>query len=114
VVPVLRGGQMLFIDQVESAHRLRAVSAVGIRFPLESTANGRAALQLIDDSSARLSGVAFDHDGHTAGISAAGVAARTVDGHIVAISVPAPSDRFDTNETQIVDALRDCARSLTS
>lgn len=111
---VLRGQQMLFIDQVQSAHRLRAVSAVGVRFPLESTANGKAALELLTDPSAGLSDIAFDRDEHTAGISAAGIAARTTGGHIVAISVPAPSDRFDANEPRIVSALRDCARSLAS
>ena len=41
---VQRGQQMLFIDQIESAHRLRAVSAIGVRFPMESTANGKAAI----------------------------------------------------------------------
>ena len=111
---VLRGEQMLFIDQVQSAHRLRAVSAVGMRFPLESTANGKAALELLTDPSAGLSDIAFDRDEHTVGISAAGIAARTTGGHIVAISVPAPSDRFDANERRIVDALRDCTRSLAS
>jgi DNA-binding IclR family transcriptional regulator len=109
---VLRGQQMLFIDQVQSAQRLRAVSAVGVRFPLDSTANGKATLELLTDPSAGLSGIAFDRDEHTDGISAAGIAARTASGHIVAISVPAPSNRFEANETQIVDALRDCAQSL--
>lgn len=111
---VLRGRQMLFIDQVQSAHRLRAVSAVGIRFPLEGTANGKAALQLLTDPTASLSGIAFDRDEHTVGISAAGIAARTIGGHIVAISVPAPSDRFDENETAIVDALRESAQALVT
>lgn len=109
---VLRGRQMLFIDQVQSSHRLRAVSAVGLRFPLECTANGKAALQLLEDPAAKLSGVAFDRDEHTVGISAAGVAARTAGGQVVAISIPAPTDRFDTNEAMLVDALRECARSL--
>jgi DNA-binding IclR family transcriptional regulator len=111
---VLRGRQMLFIDQVQSAHRLRAVSAVGIRFPLESTANGKAAVQLLTDPTASLSGIEFDRDEHTVGISAAGIAARTAGGHIVAISVPAPSDRFDANEARIADALRECAQALTT
>ena len=47
---VLRGGQMWFIDQIESGHRLRAVSAVGMRFPLHVTANGKAALALLDEA----------------------------------------------------------------
>lgn len=103
---VLRGRQMLFIDQLESAYRLRAVSAVGIRFPIETTANGKAAQELLDDERLTYSGVAFDRDQHTVGISAAGIAGRTVGGHIVAISVPAPTERFMANETNIVAALR--------
>jgi len=114
---------MWFIDQIESAHRLRAVSAVGVRFPVRSTANGKAALAALDDAELariippgdplhgeineiRSSGVAFDHDEHTPGISAAGVAGRVAGGHIVAISVPAPTGRFTENQTAIEAALR--------
>lgn len=104
---VLRGGEMLFIDQVESAHRLRAVSAVGMRFPLESTANGKAATALVNGSA----DIAFDRDEHTVGISAAGVAGRAAGGHVVAISVPAPTERFVTHEERIVAALREAAAS---
>jgi len=108
---VLRGRQMLFIDQVESAHRLRAVSAVGMRFPLESTANGKAALALVQTPGMTVSDVAYDRDEHTVGISAAGIAGRTVGGQIVAISVPAPTDRFLANEQRIVDALHAAANT---
>jgi len=130
---VLRGGQMWFIDQIESAHRLRAVSAVGVRFPLSAAANGKAALALLDDAAAaavlaklddaqaqrlrseiaeiRSTGIAFDHDEHTVGISAAGIAKRTAGGNIVAISVPTPTDRFHVNRERIVVALR---QALTS
>ncbi len=108
---VLQGRQMLFIGQIESAHRLRAVSAVGVRFPLDSTANGKAALELLADDSLSHSGITFDRDEHTAGISAAGIAGRTADGHILALSVPAPTDRFVANEKLIVAALRAVADS---
>lgn len=130
---VFRGGQMWFIDQIESAHRLRAVSAVGVRFPLSAAANGKAALALLDDAEAaaalakmddthaqrvrseiteiRSTGIAFDHDEHTVGISAAGIAKRTASGNIVAISVPTPTERFLPNRERIVAALR---RALTS
>lgn len=103
---VLRGEEMLFIDQVESAHRLRAVSAVGMRFPLSTTANGKAATALPKGSVE----VAFDRDEHTAGISAAGVAGRTAGGHVVAISVPAPTSRFVVQESRIVEALLSAAQ----
>jgi IclR family transcriptional regulator, acetate operon repressor len=84
---------------------------VGIRFPLESTANGKAAQALLDDETLSRSGITFDRDEHTVGISAAGVAGRTAGGNIVAISVPAPSDRFISNEKRIVAALRTAAKS---
>lgn len=125
---LLRAGEMLFIDQIEARHRLRAVSAVGTRFPLHNSANGKAALALLDDAGVdsalaplgpgqaaslraeideiRSTHVAFDRDEHTVGISAAGVAARSTDGSIVAISVPAPTERFLVHQDRIVAALR--------
>jgi len=108
---VLRRGQMWFIDQIESSHRLRAVSAIGLRFPLEGTANGKAAQELMNGTDSRVSTIAFDRDEHTAGISAAGIALRTAGGHIVAISVPAPTARFRAQEPRIVAALRRVADS---
>lgn len=130
---VLRGQRMWFVDQLESSHRLRAVSAVGVRFPLESTANGKAALAALDDADAesvisrlgpkvadrlraevaeiRRTGIAFDRDEHTPGISAAAIARRTVGDNVVAISVPAPTERFAEKERRIVDALRAAAES---
>ncbi|MCF6390446.1 IclR family transcriptional regulator [Mycobacterium sp. MBM] len=114
---VLRGHQMWFIDQIESTHRLRAVSAIGERFPLDDTANGKAALALLDDAQIpsalvpeirgiRESGIAYDRDEHTSGISAAGIAGKLPGGHIVAISVPTPTERFVQREALIVEALR--------
>lgn len=103
---VLRGDQMWFIDQVESTHRLRAVSAVGTRFPLDCTANGKAALAVLAGSALQIT---FDRDEHTDGISAAGIAGRVAGGQVVAISVPAPSERFRAHEDVIVTALRTAA-----
>lgn len=103
---VLRGQQMWFIDQIESRHRLRAVSAVGVRFPLGDTANGRAAQAILNGGAPE---IAFDVDEHTPGISAAGIAGRTAGGQIVAISVPTPSQRFHTNRDLIVRALQKAA-----
>lgn len=130
---VYRGGHMLFIDQVESPHRLRAVSAIGGRFTLHDTANGKATLALLDDVEveAALAGldpvaadrvhaeireirstrVAFDRDEHTDGISAAGIAGRAMGGNIVAISVPAPTERFNQHEDRIVAALKSMLQS---
>jgi hypothetical protein len=44
-------------QHIESSHRLRAVSAVGVRFPLDETANGKAAL---DDTKAQAALDSFD------------------------------------------------------
>ncbi|MDX1872246.1 helix-turn-helix domain-containing protein [Mycolicibacterium sp. 120266] len=107
---VLHGREMWFIDQVESRHRLRAVSAVGVRFPVGGTANGKAAIAVLAGSGNE---VAFDLDEHTPGISAAGIAGRTPGGQIVAISVPAPSERFNANRSVIVAALLSAGAPFT-
>lgn len=120
---ILRGNAMIFLDQVPGVHRLRAVSSVGEAFPLTTTANGLACLaelppeearakaidewsrrrieRSIDEFEARLAeirrtGLAFDLDEHTDGISAVGVAFRDWSGNLYSISVPIPSSRFPT------------------
>jgi IclR family transcriptional regulator, acetate operon repressor len=130
---ILRGQRMLFIDQIESSYRLRAVSAVGVRFPLAGTANGKAALAALDDDDAeaalsrlspqaadglrdeideiRRTGIAFDRDEHTAGISAAAIARRAAGDSVIAISVPTPTERFLEKEQRIIAALRIAADS---
>ncbi len=59
----------------------------------------------------RPTGIAYDRDEHTAGISAAGIARRVPGGHVLAISVPAPTERFRAHEAAIVEALRAAAAS---
>lgn len=130
---VLRGQRMWFVDQIESSHRLRAVSAIGVRFPLAGTANGKAALAALDDADMevalarmprevaaelrleideiRSTGIAFDRDEHTAGISAAAIARRSVGDNVIAISVPTPTERFAEKQDQIVAALRAAGES---
>ncbi len=130
---ILRGQRMWFIDQIESSHRLRAVSSVGVRFPLDGTANGKAALAALDDAQAeaalerygpdvaaglrrdiakiRRTGIAFDRDEHTPGISAAAIARHALCDNVIAISVPAPTERFLEKEDRIVSALRAAAES---
>lgn len=117
----LRGTGMYFVDQLPGALRLRAVSAVGEIFPLTRTANGRAALALMDRARARdlveaewarlgvrgdwamfsamldavsRSGLAYDMDEHTKGISAVGAGFADANGGLHAVSVPIPSARF--------------------
>lgn len=130
---VLRGGRMIFLDQVQGTHRLRAVSSVGEVFPITSTANGRACLALLSDGEARAmaesewqrlgqppdwprlakalniaraSGFAEDHDDHTEGISALGFAFTDVVGDLHSVSVPIPSPRFDQQKATVMAALQ--------
>ena len=127
---VLRGGQMVFLDQVQGSHRLRAVSSVGEHFALTTTANGRAALSILPedhatalalaewgpaggklpDLQARLAlarklGFAEDNDDHTEGISAIGIAFRDFGGDVFAISLPIPTSRFAERRAQVTAAL---------
>lgn len=125
---VLRDGKMVFIDQVPGSHRLRAVSAVGEVFPLATTANGRACLALLDDGEVhrllaaeghkrtdqvmtmlteiRRSGLAFDEDEHTPGISAVGLGFTDPRGDRYAVSVPVPTSRFVQQRDRVSAALR--------
>ncbi len=128
---------MLFVDQVVGTHRLRAVSAVGERFPMTTTANGKAALALLDDGTLdaiatrqlagrrkalpsfraeidriRSSGYALDLDEHSEGISAVGAAFRAPTGMLYAISIPVPSERFARSREGLVEALLGTMASL--
>lgn len=136
---ILRENQMEFLDQVLGVHRLRAVSAVGDRFPLINTANGRACLALMTEEQAanhiragiarhdepvksatvaraveeaRKTGFGYDRDEHTTGISAVGFAFRDPAGDLMAISVPIPTPRFDLKITEVRAALSDARARL--
>ena len=120
---VFRDDHMVFVDQVVGTHRLRTVSVVGEVFPMTDTANGKAALALMEDDRVaviagqelkaqgenrrplsdflkevegiRETGIAWDLNEHTEGISAAGFAFQDPVGLIYAISVPVPTHRFE-------------------
>lgn len=136
---VLRGRGMIFLDQVAGTHRLRAVSSVGDVFPLTSTANGRAALALMDrDLAQKLTeaewrnrniagdwaafsalldriqadGIAHDLEEHTPGISAIGIAFRDLLGEVHAISVPVPTSRFEAKRERIETALLKARKTI--
>jgi DNA-binding IclR family transcriptional regulator len=120
---VLKEDHLVFVDQVPGSQRLRAVSAIGEVFPLHSTANGKACLALMGEEAVRRllpsrlppladgrrrrladllaelaevrrTGVAFDEEDHSFGISAVGVAFRDPAGSLYAISIPVPTARF--------------------
>ena len=141
---VLSGGSAIFIAQVPGRQRLVAVSAVGARFPLHCTANGKAilscfskqdAVALIDEEPRRASRVhsladrgrllreiettrrthlAYDMGAHTDGISAVGVAMLDVFGRPFAISIPAPSQRFASERDSLSQALDACREKVKS
>jgi DNA-binding IclR family transcriptional regulator len=130
----VRRDHLVFVDQVVGSHRLRTVSAVGEAFPLYCTANGKAYLSQLDEAaierligrsyeartpntltklsalmldlrSVRRTGVAYDREEHTLGISAVGVALTDPHGNAIAISVPVPSQRFAQQHKLIAQKL---------
>ena len=137
----IKRDHLVFIDQVIGPQRLRTVSAVGESFPLSCTANGKAYLAELDDreieallgrrfkartagtattlavlladlKAVRKSGVAFDREEHTIGISAAGVALHDLLGNYVAISVPVPTPRFKDHQSLIASRLLATKRAI--
>lgn len=139
---VLKGSQALFVDHIEGQQRLRAVSDIGVSFPLYCSANGKAMLAALSDlalekmkkklqvtkytpnspaswkqleaeiEKIRKTGIAYDLDEHTPGISAVGTSFVGPEGEIAAISVPTPSLRFNDTRRQLEAALRTCRASL--
>ena len=141
---VLENDQAVFIDQVEAPRRLRAVSAVGAAFPAHCCANGKALLaRLPDDELRRLlpeappavtsntittrerlmaeldevrrTGVAFDREEHTEGISAVGAALTGIAAWgTVGISIPQPTQRFTGREAELSAALTEMVATIES
>jgi DNA-binding IclR family transcriptional regulator len=131
---VLSGGSVVFVAQVPGRQRLTALSAVGERFPLHCTANGKAVLacfspdeaeELIEKSLAEHPGhplanrkrlmdelndirrahLAYDLEEHGAGISAIGTAVLDHFGRPVAVSIPVPTQRFLENRDALAERL---------
>lgn len=137
---VLRGRRMIFVDQIPGTHRLRTVSSVGDAFPLCTTANGKSCLSKMDDTKilslllveqpdlssdegyvetfmaeindARSTGLSYDRDEHTVGISAIGISFRDLQGNIYAITIPTPSSRFNDCEKHLEECLLKTLESI--
>lgn len=139
---IMDGSKAVFVDHIEGSHRLRAVSAIGMSFPLHCSANGKAMLAALDETvrldlkrtihftrftpnsictwkqleaeidKIRKIGVAFDIEEDTIGISAVGASIKGPEGEIAAISLPTPSVRFVNNNRELEAALRDCINGL--
>ncbi len=135
----LRGIGMVFLDQVPGIHRLTTVSRVGEVFPLTTTANGKACLAALPQDEAiklienewsrndvqmdrtaflkeleqiRETGLAYDLDQHSTGISAIGFSFTDWGGELHAISVPVPSTRFAQQRKTIESALEETVANI--
>jgi DNA-binding IclR family transcriptional regulator len=131
---VLEGREVLFIDQHTSRRALRIVAEVGSRFPLHSTANGKALLAALAPEKAaellperltamtvhttvdrhallaeideiRRTGLAFDLEEQTIGIAAIGTTVRDASGAFAAVTVVVPVGRFLEHKEQIAKVL---------
>lgn len=140
---LLSGGSAVFIDQIPGRQRLVALSGIGERFPLHCTANGKAILAcfakedaagLLDKSAAehpdhpivdrgrllreveaaRRKRIAFDLGEHDVGISAVGVAVVDPFGRPVAVSIPAPTHRFNDQRDTLAETLLGFREKLRS
>lgn len=131
---VLDGEVALFTDQYVPQRSLRVVAEVGDRFPLYCTACGKALLAELPHAEAqrlipkkpepltrhtivnrsallkeidvvRATGVAYDHQEHTLGVSAVGAAVRDARGSMAAITVAMPAARLEGQEERVAEAL---------
>lgn len=129
---ILRGGSVVFVDQIQGRRRLVAVSAIGERFPLHCTANGKAMLAEMEPAEferaldrslrehpdrpladramlsaeleeVRRTHIGFDREENSPGIGAVGFALRDGAGTLFAISVPMPIQRFKRTEKRLVE-----------
>jgi DNA-binding IclR family transcriptional regulator len=131
----LQNDAVVFVDQVQGTQRLVAVSAIGKRFPLHCTANGKALLAILpparregllpgrlkrqtaatitDKASletvlreVRATGLAYDLEEHSVGICAVGTAFLDPAGRAYSISIPVPSSRFAAKRPQLARLLK--------
>ncbi|MFV0439585.1 MAG: IclR family transcriptional regulator [Desulfopila sp.] len=123
---IFNGEKIIFIDQVPGGYELRVESPIGNSLPLHSTAPGKAILAALDANTLKKlrrrmdldkltqgsitdwndllqeldqikkTGVAFDHEETSLGISAIGMALELPNGEYAAISIPVPTQRFST------------------
>jgi len=133
---MLERNLIVFVDQVPvDTHRLQAVSAVGLAFPLYCCSSGKALLAAMDDEEVetllgssleaftpntitdmaslrqelqkiRRTGIAYDREEYTLGISAVGARIKDSFGRSLALSIPAPSVRFKSKEKLLLAALK--------
>jgi DNA-binding IclR family transcriptional regulator len=138
---VLEGDQLRVVEVIPTQHQLRVVAEVGESFPLHCSSKGKAVLSLMSDAQVvdlvpstlerftantittrtqllaqlrevRETGLAFDVDEHTLGVSAVAIAAQDPFGTLLALSVPVPSQRFQEERDAIVETLLEARTAL--
>jgi len=137
---VLRGDQVVFVDQVV-AQRILVVSTLGAALPAHCTSGGKALLaalpreavvrllpetmerftphtitardKLVDQlSEIQVSRVAYDREEHTVGVSAIATVVRNAWGEVAALTIPVPSQRFGGREEELSAALLETCDGL--
>lgn len=132
---LLDGDKLVFVDQVAGVHRLKAESGVGIAFPLHSTAPGKAMLASMsveqrhnlrprlrltphtgntitawevlerDLGEVAERGYGLDLEENALGICAVAIALRMPGGELAAISIPVPTQRFESSRSELIRIL---------
>ena len=131
---VLDAGEALFVEQVQSPRSLRVVSEIGSRFPLHCTASGKVLLaalpqgeveallpkrlqrftehtitdraQLLEEiEHVRTTGLAYDREEHTLGVSAVGTLVQDALGLSASITVVIPAARLAESEERVAAAV---------
>jgi DNA-binding IclR family transcriptional regulator len=139
---ILDYDKIVFVDQVPGTHRLQAASAVGVAFPLHSSSAGKVMMAALSEAQlkqlrrriqftkvtdftlrnwqqlqreiedARKTGVAFDREETTLGLTSVSAALRLPGGNLAAIAIPAPTARFLSRERFLTERLIACCRAL--
>ncbi|SKG70451.1 Putative transcriptional regulator, IclR family [Mycobacteroides abscessus subsp. bolletii] len=132
---ILSGNDVVIIEQIAQAQRLRAVTTVGRTFSLHASCVGKVLLAQLPQESVihllpdtlpmhaqntitdrarlleeiaevRRTGIAFDHEEHDVGISAVATSLHHPSGVPQAVAIVAPTHRFAHRSSVYVAALR--------
>lgn len=133
---VFGNDKAVVVDQIPGVHRLVAVTAIGSSLPLHASATGKALLAelaphelaslrkryrlvrfnentIVDwaelDSQiaqVRRDGIAWDREECFPGIRCAAKSIRGPNGEVGAVSIPVPTERFETTKDNLVQILR--------
>ena len=131
---VLSGGEVIVVDQISSSQRLQAVTEIGGIFPAHASCVGKVLLANLPDAEirellapqltrytpntltdpdalladldlTRRSGISYDREEHDIGISAVATSVRSPMGIMQAVSIVAPTHRFEHRRDDYVAAL---------